>query len=370
MNRLRTVVLIGAALCLLAPGAASADRGPSPWHVVPTQSPSDQANYLTSVAVLGAADAWAVGAWYRPISTPGTLVEHWDGSSWSLVPSPNRNDGYNELHSISAVSSSDIWAVGYYNISSYVSEKTLVEHWDGSTWSLVPSPNAGLRNASILYGVAAISTNDVWAVGLGNSADASKGISLAMHWDGTSWTIASTPKVGSSVNQLYAVTALGPNDVWAVGESDLGALVLHYDGAAWAVVPNAVPAGSESELSAVAAASPTDVWAVGSMNGRTLTEHWNGASWSVVASPNGSKPANAFSGVAFDSTGVTAVGASWNDLTVTYKPISARWDGTSWKLVPTPSPDSLSSLDGVASGPGGTWAVGSTRRTTLAMHAN
>ena len=368
MSRVRGTGVLVATLWLSVVGSPWATAAASPWRVVHTPSPSAQGNYLSSTAVLSANDVWAVGAWYRPIGTPATLVEHWDGSAWSLVHSPNRNKAYNELHAISAVSSSDIWAVGYYNISSYISEKTLIEHWDGSAWSLVPSPNAG-PNASILYGVAAVASDDVWAVGLGNSADASKGISLAMHWNGTAWAIVPTPKVGSGVNQLYGVTALASNDVWAVGESPFGALVLHYDGVAWAVVPNAAPAGGESELFAVAAASPTDIWAVGSTDGQTLTEHWNGTTWTVVPSPNGPKPSNAFSGVAFDASGVWAVGASVNDLTVTYRPISARWNGTSWKLVATPSPDTLSALAGVASGPGGTWAVGSSHVATLAMHA-
>ena len=128
------------AACLAA-APARAGVAPSPWHVVPTPSPSPQANYLSGVTVLGENDAWAVGAWYRlTTSTPGTLVEHWDGSAWSVIPSPNRNEGYNELHSVSSVSPTDIWAVGYYNISSYISEKTLIEHWDGSSWSLVPVP--------------------------------------------------------------------------------------------------------------------------------------------------------------------------------------------------------------------------------------
>jgi uncharacterized membrane protein len=366
VNRLRAAVLLGAVVCLSAVGQASASA--SPWHVVPTQSPSSQGNYFTSAAVLDANDVWTVGAWYRPIGTPATLVEHWDGTAWSTVPSPNKNNGYNELYGVSAASSSDIWAVGYYNIASYVSEKSLVEHWDGSAWSLVPSPNLG-RNANILYGVAAISSNDVWAVGLGNSTNTETGFGLAMHWDGISWTIAHTPKVGSGVNQLYGVTALASNDVWAVGESSQGALILHYDGSVWSVVPNSAPSGGESELGAVAAASPTDIWAVGGMNGRTLTEHWDGTAWTVVASPNGPKPASAFSGVAFDSSGVWAVGATWNDVTVQYRPISARWNGTSWSLVQTPSPDNLSTLEGVASGPGGTWAVGARHVDTLAMHA-
>jgi hypothetical protein len=351
-------------------GVGQASAATSPWRIVPSPSPSGQANYLTSVVQLGANDAWAVGAWYRPIATPGTLTEHWDGTRWSRIPSPNRNQGYNELYGVSAVSSSDVWAVGYYNVSSYVSEKTLIEHWDGARWKLVPSPNVG-SNANQLYGAAAIAPDDVWAVGLGNSTDIDHGVSVAEHWDGTAWTVVRVPKVGTGANALYAVTAVGADDVWAVGDAEgQGAIVLHYDGSAWSVVPNAVPPGSDSELAALAAASSDDIWAVGGMNGKTLTEHWDGTAWTVVPSPNGPKPTSVLSGVAIDSTGAWAVGASYDDVTVQYRTLTERWDGSSWKLVPSPSPDSISALEGVATGPGGAWAVGASHIDTLVLHAD
>ena len=361
---------LGATSFLMALWLAGSASAAPVWTVVPTPSPSAQGNYLTSVVQLSATDTWAVGAWYRPIGTPGTLAEHWDGTRWSRVPSPNRNSAYNELYGASAASASDIWAVGYYNISSYVSEKTLILHWNGSGWALVASPNAG-PNANQLYGVAAITSNDAWAVGLGNSTDINHGVGLAMHWDGTSWKVVRTPKVGSGANALYAVAALAPNDVWATGESsDQGAYVLHYDGSNWSVVPNAVPPGSDSELAAVAATSGSDIWAVGSLGNKTLTEHFDGSSWRVVPSPNGPKPSNVLSGVAFDSTGVWAVGSSYDSVTVQYRTLTERWDGTQWSLVPSPSPDDISSLQGVASGPGGTWAVGALHVKTLALHAD
>ena len=137
------------------------------WRVVP--SPAIVGARLDSVVATARNDAWAVGAWYRPTtSTPGTLTIRWDGTTWSRIPSPNRNQGYNELYGVAAASSADAWAVGYYNIANYGSEKTLILHWNGSGWALVPSPNIG-SNANQLYGVDAVASNDAWAVGLGNS---------------------------------------------------------------------------------------------------------------------------------------------------------------------------------------------------------
>jgi len=90
-----------------------------------------------------------------------------------MVPSPNVEYDYNSLASISAVSANDIWAAGTSSYTYYTGEGdanttyyALFEHWDGSTWSIVPGANtAGTSAQGTPYGVAAVSTGDVWAVG-------------------------------------------------------------------------------------------------------------------------------------------------------------------------------------------------------------
>ena len=94
-------------------------------------------------------------------------MEHWDGSAWSVVSSPNAGTSHNYLNGVAAVSANDVWAVGYYVNGSNV-DQTLVEHWNGSAWSVVSSPNAGTGDND-LYGVAAVSATDVWAVGYYNN---------------------------------------------------------------------------------------------------------------------------------------------------------------------------------------------------------
>jgi hypothetical protein len=86
---------------------------------------------------------------------------HWDGTSWSIVPSPNPNlmspiQG-SQLEGIAAISAIDIWAVGFNEGS------TLTEHWDGKSWKVVNSPNPGQSN--FLAGVTALSDGTVVAVG-------------------------------------------------------------------------------------------------------------------------------------------------------------------------------------------------------------
>src|SRR5205823_13057673 len=120
-------------------------------------------NQLEAVAGSGN-DLWAVG-YYGPIGNVAqTLAMHWNGSAWSIVPTPNVGTQTNELFGVSG-SGNDVWAVGiYWTVDGgYNVQRTLTLHWDGSAWSVVPSPNPGFW-ADLLLAVRG-SGNDVWAVG-------------------------------------------------------------------------------------------------------------------------------------------------------------------------------------------------------------
>ena len=61
-----------------------------------------------------------------------------------------------------------------------------------------------------------------------------------MHWNGAAWQPVAAPEGASGTGALYAVTALAPDDVWAVGfeatsDGDTNALTIHWDGDAWNV---------------------------------------------------------------------------------------------------------------------------------------
>src|SRR5437763_565146 len=114
--------------------------------------------YLTDVTAIATNNAWTVGYSFSAGSTTDqTLTEHWNGSAWSVVPSPNVGTDNNVLNGTAAVFTNQVWAVGSAGTA------TLAEHWNGSAWSVVPSPNVG--TASFLYGTAAPFTNNAWAVG-------------------------------------------------------------------------------------------------------------------------------------------------------------------------------------------------------------
>jgi len=375
------IPLIGAALlanALTLPvpleAAPAGERAPMGWRRAPAPNPSDQGNYLTALATISPQDIWAVGAAYRPISTPGTLTEHWDGSAWSVVHSPNFNKGYNELYGVSAVSASDVWAVGYHNIALYGSEKTMALHWNGVKWSIVPTRNIG-EDANELKAVAAVASDDVWAVGFGASTNNQVGRVLIEHWDGNGWSLVPNPDLGDGFGILNGIVAVAADDVWAVGSHDDSALVEHWDGAQWSVVPCPNGERGESGLYAVSAAGPDDIWAVGETYDRTgsdtLVEHWDGTAWTVVPSPKGGPQPNAsfYGVVALGPNSVWAVGSAYDPVLVDYKTLTEHWDGTGWTLVPSPNPgpiyDLLIGVGGFAGGD--VWSVGEAHIETLVL---
>jgi len=321
------------------------------------------------VASVSANDVWAVGQ----TLAPGTLAEHWGGTAWSVVPTPNPVPGSDRLSAVAAVSTSDVWAVGMVSFSS----PPVILHWNGKRWASVAHP----KQTGFLSGVAAASADDVWAAG--ESQVPGVGLqTLIEHFNGRKWSVVPSPNIGP-MDQLRAVTAVSANDVWAVGFAaptsfaNPQTLILHWDGTSWTIVPSPNPAGAQdNELSGATAVSAHDVWAVGETgNGaQTLIEHWNGTSWAAVSSPSTGRLAGV---AAISASDIWAVGSvtGINGITTT---VIEQWNGTSWSVVPSPNPSLNENVLAAASAdPTSTqaWAVGeffsnttSTRQTLTAFN--
>ena len=209
---------------------------------------------------------------------------------WTVVPSVNVGSDSNVLTGAWAASSDDVWAVGYYGDQRFDASETLAQHWDGSRWSLVPTPVPGPGpGGNFFNGISGTSGDDVWAVG-----DYATGLPLVLnlieHWDGSEWSVVPSPNNGSGSNLLEAVSAVSPTDAWAVGFYVDGFgdhdLIEHWDGSAWTIV-RAPQYQGEPVLYGVAFRSVDDGWAVGWKDGvdqeekDTLVEHWDGVGWSA-----------------------------------------------------------------------------------------
>jgi uncharacterized protein (TIGR03118 family) len=300
---------------------------------------------LLATAAITSDDIWVAG---NVVTEPGMVqpvAEHFDGKSWSVVPTPSGDAAFN---GVAGAASNDVWAVGSVHPFSLSSENTLIEHWDGTSWSVVPSPQ--LPSLSSLLGVTAPASNNVWAVGFSPSGG------LVEHWDGTAWSPVSSPAF-SGVSDLTGVSADSSTDVWSVGSLSTGGTTsLHWDGTSWTQIRTALL--HFGGVSAVAALSPTNVWAVGTGPGTPhpagLIEHWDGTSWSVVSSPS------SFPNVNDSLVAIAAVNANdiWAVGDSGLGAFTEHWNGTSWGIVPTPS--EVASLGGMtALSDGAVVAVGS-----------
>jgi hypothetical protein len=180
-------------------------------------------------------DAWAVG--FNGSDNITTSAMHWDGTNWKSVATPNIGEGTNKFNAVLALAPNDVWAVGFFTPlepPKQAATLTLIEHFDGTSWAVVPSPNVGPNSAyqsNRLLGLTANSANDIWAFGSYFAADGSgHQMTLLLHWDGTSWTIASSPnpmKGGSPSNLLWAGVVPSPGNVWILGSAQDETLAIH-----------------------------------------------------------------------------------------------------------------------------------------------
>src|SRR6266550_3160836 len=357
MMRMKQHILSLLSLAMLCLQSASADS----WQIIPSPNGSRQVNELHSVSALAENDVWAAGVSYNTERTSGSiLIEHWNGSQWSVVPSPNPSAFVNKINAIAAVSANDVWAVG---IAPTPTNTVLILHWNGAAWSVVPNPTNGIPLTN-LAALSVISANDIWAVGSGVIGDESA--TATLHWNGIAWSVIPSPNVGPEVdNSLAGIAAVFSNDVWAVGTqqptnlTDPSTLILHWDGSAWTIAPNISPEGGH--LLAAAALTSNDVWATGYSEARTVAEHWDGSSWSVVQTSNGGPLDPVFlpGVVALSSNNVWSVGEALQSGHLS-RTLTEQWNGTSWVMVQSPNMGAdHNELFGVNATPGGTlWAVG------------
>jgi hypothetical protein len=332
-------------------------------------------NELNDVTAISSSNAWAVGRYSDAESPApeSTLAEHWNGTAWKVVTTPNAPDSVdgvsqnrgNRLNAVTAISGSDIWAVGAHGTftDDAVIPNTLVEHWNGTAWKIIYSPNPS-TSGNELNAVVARSASNIWAVG--TYVDTSFGTDrpLAMHWNGTAWQSVFVPGHGTS-SRLFGVAKIpGTSQLWAVGEYEKvdsvtgartgGALIEKWNGKFWSV---ATFTKGWQRLNSVTAISSSSAFAVGNSVMR-----WNGTSWNLVAN---AVPANGGYEVELEAVTRAPNGnlwaAGWRNVpeTLSYSTLTERWDGTTWSVVPSVD-RGRSFLKGIAKAPNSTrvWSVG------------
>ena len=341
-------VLLTICVPLGAP-AASAGTGTCSFSVVKAAKPGTYAD-LVDLTSLAADNVWAVGSdLQRRLQVP--LVEHWDGRAWSQVPAPNPGVKGGVLRKVSASSPNDVWAVGTY----YTQGKTgngLVEHWDGNSWSVVQTPR--LPRWNDFMGVSADSPSDVWIVG-SQGATTPRGFNPVIeHWNGTTWSITRgrerTPDVGTAVD----VAARSPTDVWVVGSDERANFIEHWNGSRWRIQFST----SKSYITSVSAVG----WAVADrFTESPLTLRRNGTSWVAVPTPH--LHARTMDPARISGSRKSNVWLVGRVLIQEEKPLIEHWNGTRWSVVTIPHAPKGSQSDGLlgvtVGSTGQVWAVGS-----------
>jgi hypothetical protein len=180
---------------------------------------------LSAISANGPDDVWIVGTYLDSATHQNeTFSEHFNGTAWSVVPMPlvssSNINAFYLFNGIQANSPTDVWAVGESSVVDSTTSSNLIEHWNGTAWSIVPSPSPGTGDS--LTGVTTSNAaNDVWAVGVTQPAGATQGQTLTLNWNGTAWTTVASPDAGRPSVLNSVSTNPGAAIVWAVGESGI-----------------------------------------------------------------------------------------------------------------------------------------------------
>ncbi len=280
-----------------------------------------------------------------------TLAERWNGTSWTVQSTPNPNGAdSSHLNDVSCTSATACTAVGSYTsfVGTTGRQFALAERWDGTAWTIQPTPDLAGPNGSSLEGVSCTSATACTAVGHYRNS-AGKLVPLAERWNGTSWTVQSTPNpTGAGESSLQGVSCTSATACTAVGYSNSGATVVtlaeRWNGTSWKIQSTPNPTGARGKLPAGGLVHDRHCLHSGrellqQRRGKqvTLAERWNGTSWKIQTTANPAGAGGSYmEGVSCTSaTACTAVGYSDDDLRAT---LAERWNGTSWTVQSTPNP--------------------------------
>jgi len=334
-TRLRlTVILFTLAVVLsVAPAHAAAT-----WTRVASSNRGTVASVLQDVVIVpGTSTAWAVGYYYDSnLAAYRTMTQRFNGTSWSIVPSVNAGaTGYSQLNRVDATSTSNVWAIG-----------SLVERYDGSRWVAMSSP-AGVA----LRGLDVVSPTEVWVAGYVGSA------ATVSQWKNGTWTTRYTQASTGRHLTVFEAIAVDPSgEVWAVGwDRDYNApgrpvssLVVHFNGTGWNREATPNPA-NRNTLNDVVALANGEVFAVGvaqdtsggGITPRSLMLRRQGGAWlpalNVPQGEAGSQD-QLLSVAAVSPSSVWSVGYYSSPSSGLYEPLLVHWMGNGGFAVSHPSP--------------------------------
>ncbi len=181
----------------------------------PNVSPTET-NELYSVSCLSVSFCVAVGDHYNG-NFLQTLVQTWDGTNWSIQTSANTsNTETNYLFSVSCLSASSCVAVGAIWRSGW--NQPMAQVWDGSSWTMQSIPTFSPTEDNYLEGLSCVSASMCVAVGAHSINGGTVYQTMIQVWDGNTWTIQSSPNPEpTDNNDLESVSCIADWNCVAVG---------------------------------------------------------------------------------------------------------------------------------------------------------
>jgi hypothetical protein len=264
-------------------------------------------------------------------------------TGWMHMPTPDASAPRNWGRGIWGRWSWDLWTVGsfeqVFTVPPYYKQNDLIMHWNGSAWFTYPPMNLS-TTLDDLWDVEAIAPDNVWAVGIFNGASDPR--AEILHFDGSQWTAQNPPNITGG-SGLFSMDATAANDIWAAGAKTGSptrpAYVQHYNGSSWSEI--AVPPIGlyRNEFAWIDAISPTAVWAGGFFGQTTgdfhaLVMRWNGSTWQNVPLPSNitSPQSEVISLKAISDNDVWVLGYY-----LTGGGFKLHWNGSSWAEIPDPN---------------------------------
>jgi hypothetical protein len=327
------------------------------WSRQPVPTPPGNASgALSAVSCASATACMAVGDYRGVQHLYAPFTEVWDGTSWSLRKIPagqglsTDSTSGTILAGVSCTAPGACTAVGYfYNTMGGFS--TLAEVWNGTSWSIQPTPDQPGSTESVLLGVSCTSASACTAVGYYRQQGSFRRFSLAEAWNGTSWSIQPTPHQSPADHVLNAVSCTSASACTAVGLVGYETLAERWNGTSWSNQPTPHPEHGPDMLLGVSCASATSCVAVGSAYDGTIGEVWDGTSWTIQPTP-GPQTVVPIPAASVSCTSATACTAVWASK---FRTVAGGWNGTSWAPQATASPagSTVHTLPSVSCVPGG-----------------
>src|SRR5262249_12217145 len=247
------IVLTGSALALTV-GLLSAQAATTGWRTNATLAVRGNATFVTGVAASSPSNAWAAGFTGKLTSTspPRPIIRHWTGKTWRPVtlPAKTAKAWANQFPVLTLVGASSARSVWVFNSlqGSYL-------RLNGSRWSIGHLPGASENSTAsvVINAVKVFSRTNVWAFGERITVSGTQALSVpyAAHFNGSKWSRVTVPALPSGGGAITAVAAVSSNDIWAV-ESALSTSGPGPSAVANSAVTKSAIAASPAARSAVA----------------------------------------------------------------------------------------------------------------------